>query len=544
MSQTAVDLQFDPPGPGTWQIDPLHFPRPVTRYWAEMHPEAFISGASQSTAFYGMLIRTMEMRYVNGFAYGTAHAVDADEFQRRVERAREVFEGKLWRDQLLEWDDKVKPASVAKHRALQAVDPDALSDEELAGYLTRCRDHHAAMITQHMRFTGAATVPIGDLLAHVGEWTGLPPSDLLGMMRGASAVSSGMSAELDRLVAAIKIDPAAQHLIASDDEPGKVIETLSAQDTDAGRALAGYLDVTGCRLLDGFDISGRYALEMPDVLLRAIRSSVEGRKAEDANVDEQVASVRAKVPEEHRATFDELFAEARANYHIRDERGVFSDIWASGLMRRAAMAGGRRLAARGRLHDAEHFIDAGFDEMLALLSGADTPSADELADRYSYRTTHTAKDAPPVLGPPPSPLPDPASLPPAAARMMRAVFTSRTTMFLPSQAPHKGDTIRGLAVSGGVYEGPARRVAGPVDFDRILQGDVLVTESTTEAFNILLPLLGAVVTDSGGLLSHAAIITREYGIPGVVGTRDATDRIPDGVTVRVDGDKGEVTMLA
>ena len=104
--------------------------------------------------------------------------------------------------------------------------------------------------------------------------------------------------------------------------------------------------------------------------------------------------------------------------------------------------------------------------------------------------------------------------------------------------------LRGLAASGGVYEGPARRISGPIEFDRIVQGDVLVTASTTEAFNILLPLLGAIVTDSGGLLSHSAIVAREYGIPGVVGTRTATDRIPDGARVRVDGDAGEVTVVA
>ncbi len=103
--------------------------------------------------------------------------------------------------------------------------------------------------------------------------------------------------------------------------------------------------------------------------------------------------------------------------------------------------------------------------------------------------------------------------------------------------------LRGLAASGGVYEGVARRVGGPEEFDRIVEGDVLVTESTTEAFNILLPLLGAIVTDAGGLLSHSAIVSREYGIPGVVGTRDATQLIPDGAQVRVDGDAGEVTVL-
>ncbi len=70
-----------------------------------------------------------------------------------------------------------------------------------------------------------------------------------------------------------------------------------------------------------------------------------------------------------------------------------------------------------------------------------------------------------------------------------------------------------------------------------------MTESTTEAFNILLPLLGGIVTDNGGLLSHAAIVSREYGVPGVVGTSDATQRIANGTRVRVDGGAGEVTIL-
>jgi pyruvate,water dikinase len=182
--------------------------------------------------------------------------------------------------------------------------------------------------------------------------------------------------------------------------------------------------------------------------------------------------------------------------------------------------------------------------MKALVSDTGGPSADELARRFAWRTSHTAKEAPATLGPPPAPPADPASLPPFAARMMRASTITRAALHATSQAPHEERLLRGLGASGGVYEGPARRVAGPSEFDRIGQGDVLVTESTTEAFNILLPLLGAIVTDSGGLLSHSAIVAREYGIPGVVGTRDGTAHIPDGARVRVDGDAGEVVLLA
>jgi pyruvate,water dikinase len=181
--------------------------------------------------------------------------------------------------------------------------------------------------------------------------------------------------------------------------------------------------------------------------------------------------------------------------------------------------------------------------MCALVAGAGGPTADELAGRAEYRATYTAKDVPPFLGTPKPPPPDLASLPPAVGRLMRAIFIGLGHVFGSSQAQNEERVLYGIAASRGIYEGPARRVSGPSEFGRIVKGDVLVTESTTEAFNILLPLLGGIVTDNGGLLSHAAIVSREYGIPGVVGTREATERITNGVLVRVDGDAGEVTVL-
>jgi pyruvate,water dikinase len=509
-----------------------------------MHPEPFKRGFQAFTSFYGILLDYLDVAYVDGFAYHSPRPVGPDEFPQRVERAEEALRGKLWREQLRDWDEIFKPASVSVHRALQAVDPDALSDEELGKHLERCRDHHVEMIFQHMRHTGATMVPTGDLLAHAGDWTGLPPSELLGMLTGSAPVSAGASAELERLIAAFAQDASARALLASEEDPGRVLQTLRELDGEAGAAMAGYLDLVGYRLLDGFDICGRYALELPDVLLRAIRLAVEPAETDGSDADKRVAEIRPQVPEQHRAQFDELLEEARLTYRLRDERGVFSDIWASGIMRRAALAAGQRLASGGRIHEAEHFVDAGFDEMRAMLAGADEPSATELERRHEYRTSHTAKDAPPVLGPPPVPPPDPSGLPPAVARVMRATGIVIDAMFGSSQAPHEEHMLRGLAASGGVYEGFARRISGPEEFGRIAEGDVLVTESTTEAFNILLPLLGAIVTDSGGLLSHSAIVAREYGIPGVVGTRDGTQRIPDGASVRVDGDAGEVTVKA
>jgi pyruvate,water dikinase len=542
-ADTMTELRFEPPSPGYWERDAVHFPRPMTRYWQEVHPAAFARGTGDFASFYGMLLGSLGGAYVHGFGYRTMVPVAEDEVLARFQRASEVMQGKLWREQLRDWDERVKPDSITAHRAVQSVDPSGLSDPELVEYLTRCRDHHAGMIAQHMRYTASAVVPTGDFLAHVGDWTDVPPAELLGLMRGTAPVSAGASAELERLIAAFEADPQARELLASDDDPGQVLAALRALDGETGEAVAGYLDLVGYRLLDGFDISEPYALAMPDALVRAIRIAVDGRDLEGADVDAAAADIRAKVPEQHRAEFDELLGEARLTYRLRDERGVFSDIWASGLMRRAVLEGGRRLADPGRIHEPVHLVDASFDEMCSLVSDGSGPSADELAARAAERTSRAGMATPRSLGDPPPPPPDASGLPPDVARLMRATGIALGHLFGSSEAEHDEQVLRGLAASPGTYEGPARLISGPSEFDRIVNGDVLVTQSTTEAFNILLPLLGAIVTDSGGLLSHSAIVAREYGIPGVVGTREATGRIADGARVRVDGDAGEVTVL-
>ena len=542
-SGTSSEIRFEPPGPGSWAQDPVHFPRPMTRYFQDTHPSSFKRGTNDFARFYGMLIDGLQMGYVNGFGYNQVLPAPEAEIPARFQRAEQVYAQKLWREQLRDWDENCKPSSIAIHRELQAVDPDALSDAELVAYLTRCRDHHSAMIAQHMRFTAGAVLPTGDFLAHVGDWTGLPASELLGLLRGSAVVSAGGSDEMERLKKAFAQDPAARAALASVDDPAQVLARLRSLAGEAGAAVSGYLDLVGNRLIDGFDIAEPSALELPDALLRAIRIAASGDSPVASNVDAHTAEVRARVPAAHQPEFDQLLGEARLTYRLRDERGVYSDIWAAGLMRRAALSAGRRATSRGRIATQQHMLDASLDEMCALVAGTGGPSADELARRADYRATHSAKDVPPLLGPPAPPPPDLAALPPSVGRLMRAMFIALGHLFGSSQARNEAKVLYGLAASKGVYEGPARRVSGPSEFGRITKGDVLVTESTTEAFNILLPLLGGIVTDNGGLLSHAAIVAREYGIPGVVGTREATERIADGVLVRVDGDAGEVTVL-
>jgi pyruvate,water dikinase len=104
--------------------------------------------------------------------------------------------------------------------------------------------------------------------------------------------------------------------------------------------------------------------------------------------------------------------------------------------------------------------------------------------------------------------------------------------------------VRGLAASPGVVEGTAKNVASLDEFDQVQEGDVLVCQMTNPAWVVLFTKIAGLVTDAGGVVSHPAVVAREFGIPAVVGTSDATARIKTGDRVRVNGSTGIVELLA
>jgi phosphohistidine swiveling domain-containing protein len=107
-----------------------------------------------------------------------------------------------------------------------------------------------------------------------------------------------------------------------------------------------------------------------------------------------------------------------------------------------------------------------------------------------------------------------------------------------------GDQLAGAGASPGVVEGVARVVADENDFARIQAGDILVTTTTTPAWTPLFPSLAGLVTETGGILSHAAVVAREYGLPAVVGAAGATTAIRDGALVRIDGTAGTIAIVS
>jgi pyruvate,water dikinase len=114
---------------------------------------------------------------------------------------------------------------------------------------------------------------------------------------------------------------------------------------------------------------------------------------------------------------------------------------------------------------------------------------------------------------------------------------------VPPTGGEEPGLVRGHAGSPGKATGTARVISSIAEADRLQKGDVLVAETTAPPWTPLFGTAAAVVTDTGGILSHCAVVAREYRIPAVVGTRTATARIRDGQRVEVDGDEGIVRLV-
>lgn len=558
------ELTFTPPGPGVWQRDEDHWPRPVPASYTEIYPMATIPYVKEWTARYGLLMDYFETAFPHGFGYGRIHAVGEPKrgggsgpppkpvftlllkvhpaLRARRRAAERALRERIWLADAERWESEARPAIVAENRRNAGVDLAALPDGALPDHVDTCRETLRRLIGIHHRFNGGM-VASGLFMVAVGEWTGEPHA-AVPLLEGASPVSSGRSGELDRLAAAIRDDRGARAALSSDD-PEAVLARLEEAGGQVGPAYREYVEVVGSRLVgDSIEHGNPTLAEVPELLLGTVRTAVESPAAgpDGEELAQRTAEVRRRVPPAHRKEFDRLLDDARRTYAMRDERSVYGDVWAAGNFRQALVELGRRLTGRGRLAAPVHLIEATSEEVRALAGGTGGPPAEELAARARFRAERASYQAPATLGGEPTPPPPMEWLPPALRRVNTAIFAQVEDMLGPPAEQEGDGVLRGTPASAGRHRGTARVIRGPEEFDRLQPGDVLVARTTSEAFNVVLPLLGAIVTDRGGVLSHAAIVSREAGIPCVVGTGEATRRIPDSTPVTVDGSQGQVRV--
>jgi pyruvate,water dikinase len=213
---------------------------------------------------------------------------------------------------------------------------------------------------------------------------------------------------------------------------------------------------------------------------------------------------------------------------MQENHNFYIDQRFRALLRRPFLEVGRRMVARGLLAEPRDFVYLHLDEVRGFLAGDHTSRLAAVAQRRGEMEHWQTYVPPPFLGaqPPDAPL-DP--------------FWS-DFFGVPTEASRDPKVVKGTGASRGVATGTARVIRTLAETDRIEDGDILVCDMTTPAWTPLFAGLGGIVADSGGMLSHCAVLAREYGLPCVTTTVIGTRVIPDGATVTVDGGQGIVRI--
>jgi pyruvate,water dikinase len=258
-----------------------------------------------------------------------------------------------------------------------------------------------------------------------------------------------------------------------------------------------------------------------------------------------VAEARAAIdhyPSQVIGQFERLLRAAQTALTLTEDHTYYIDFNGFGWVRRVVAELGCRLAAQNRLHRPEDVFFLTIGELRNLAADLDLNFARRASDRAALVTRWGDYPAPTELGTRPA---EPLRIYSADGRRMAryiGAWVDEDSQDLTGLS-ETCEVLRGQAGSPGVIRGRARIITSLADADRLQSGDILVTTTTAPPWTPLFLTAAGLVTDAGGLLSHGAVVAREFRLPAVVGTRIATTTLHDGDWIEVDGSTGIVRLL-
>lgn len=309
---------------------------------------------------------------------------------------------------------------------------------------------------------------------------------------------------------------------------------------------------------NGFYSTDKYWSEHLDIPLGYIRDYIV-RVENGEEIDRPTAKIAAErdritseyaelLDPEAKAAFEGKLGLARTVFPYVENHNFYIEHWSMGVFWRKMRGLSKILHEAGFwAHPDDMFYlnrqevrDALFDYCNAWAVGVDAIGPDywpaEIASRKKIMAALATQAPQPALNEPPSVITEPFTI------MLWGITTESVGRWLNGSADKS--KLNGMAASPGIVEGPARVIRSADDLGQIKQGDILVTPVTAPSWAPVFGKIKATVTDIGGMMSHAAIVCREYGLPAVTGTGNATSLIKTGQMLRVDGSTGEVTILS
>jgi pyruvate,water dikinase len=559
-----------------WFWNSMHFPIPHPAFDVICIDSPYQAvGSWQNRVFAVPPAMGIDYRVINGYVYISGNPVtDPDKIAERAgyfqKRAGHYFAN--WGELYGKWKDKMR-ALIAELDALQVpglpeYEPDEVAfdaDRNTAFYEVleaygRCLRLGDLMWQNHFEFLllgyGAYATFAELCKEHLPD---IPDQHIAQMVAGIDVLLFRPDAELRRLAG----------LAIAKGVDGSFVEGRTHQEieaelsgSEAGQEWLAELEkvkdpwfnmATG----DGLTHYYRSWLDDPSIPYASIIGHINAQRA-GAPAERPKAEVQAErerlseeyaalLPDEVRGPWTDLLNLSRTVFPYVEEHKFFCDYWFLTRWWNKVREFGALLAQFDFIEDAEdifqlgrHEVSVALDELTLTWATGGKPLGPKhwpaIVARRKELLERLAKwTPPPALGVAPAEVTDPMTV------MLWGVTTERVREW--ARQSDGGSELNGAPASPGTIEGPARVVRSVAEIADVRDGEILVCGSTSPAWAPIFSKIRGTVTDVGGVMSHAAIVCREYGLPAVVGTGRATALIRTGQVIRVDGSAGVVTLV-
>ena len=546
-----------------WIYDDLHIPNPVSPMFFDIGGW-WLTCDHMFRRFGTPFACDWIAKEINGYVYTAAVPCESDlhseatEYQSRYvprvprdpEHAAQIGTYLGWvlpeyaGNFLAWWRERLRPEIERNFAYLDGIDYDGATMRELAVYLEDAIDVHDRHWKIHWMLNFAQFASTQDLNAVIAEVRGEEDPGLMGRLQSSLEDRNWDSIEdLWKIKEEIKGDAelAAAFEGQTAEDVGRALE-----DSERGRRLieeriVRHQKAFGYKSIWSHEFAFKTWREDPAPILEAVR----GYLATDYDYPSNIASVRDDLEAAKREVMEGVEGDAAERLRtalelslgmnsLTPDHHFYVDQGTNARLRVVLIAIGDKLVEAGVLDDPEDVMYLRYNELRRLMADQAAFDAPELvSDRRDAREAAAERRPPSWVG-----------------------TATKTTLEFPYNAlwgfpekfyagePATTGEVRGLAASPGVVEGSARFVASLDEFDQVLDGEILVCRMTNPAWVVLFTKITGLVTEAGGAVSHPAVVAREFGIPAVVGTTNAGERIKTGDRIRVNGTMGVVEILA
>ena len=526
-----------------WLWDRLHCPRPLTPLEHELLTRSTGAGFTRAITELGSTLTAASLpvnyyHYLAGIPLKDLGSETPE--ARRARYEKNVAElmatvGERWEN---EWLPSILPGlDRDRHR-----DFATLSDADLLSAFAEMHQDvlHRWYIHGFLLYSFAAA----NIFAEFYKQTLLPEDDHEGfeVLQGFPNIALDSALGLWRLSRRVRTHPELRRVFETADEDD-LLERLGASEEGRGwlAELRAYLDVFGWRADSAYELTKPAWREDPQIPLETIRGYLgidddggpEAQYLQAVQRREQLlAEARWRLADQPDTLdrFNELYKMGSSFTPVVENHNHWIDQMGDIVMRYPCLEIGRRLAASNSIAAVDDVFLLRVSELKdGLTTGRDFKAT--VAQRRDEMERFASIVPPLYIG-----APGPPSGDPIEEHVLIPFFGLPVT---PSNDPR---VINGMAASPGTIRGTAKVVRSLSEASKLRKGDIMVCEMTLPPWTPLFATIGAVVADTGGVLSHCAVIAREYRLPCVVGTMNGTAVIRDGMTLTVDGSRGIVCI--